>query len=81
MPRLRGVARPALLRSPTPAVLAQSFFMPRGYTMVWSGWHKAAGTNNANYNSTIALPVARNADGTSITGPSYEYIVSPGGRR
>src|SRR5206468_10222378 len=26
--------------------------------------------------TTITLPVAKNADGTAITGPSYEYIVS-----
>ncbi len=52
----------------------QTFFAPRGYTMVWSGWDQAAGTNNANFNTTISLPVAKNADGTSITGPVYEYI-------
>ena len=59
-----------------PAVLANSFLMPRGYTIVWSGWDKSAGTNTANFNATITLPIARNLDGTSITGPSYEYIVS-----
>ncbi|QJR16544.1 alpha/beta hydrolase domain-containing protein [Usitatibacter palustris] len=51
------------------------FLAPRGYTMVFSGWDKAAGTNTANFNATITLPIAKNADGTSITGPSYEYIV------
>ncbi|APV52398.1 hypothetical protein BWI17_10580 [Betaproteobacteria bacterium GR16-43] len=51
------------------------FLAPRGYTMVFSGWDYAAGTNNANFNSTITLPVAKNPDGSSITGPSYEYIV------
>ena len=59
-----------------PAVLADAFLMPRGYTMVWSGWDKSAGTSTANFNSTITLPIAKNANGTSITGPSYEYIVS-----
>ena len=59
-----------------PAVLANSFLMPRGYTLVWSGWDKSAGTNTANFNATITLPVAKNLDGSSITGPSYEYIVS-----
>ena len=59
-----------------PAVLANSFLMPRGYTMVWSGWDKSAGTSTANFNATITLPIARNLDGTSITGPAYEYIVS-----
>src|SRR5437764_565084 len=59
-------------------VLANSFLMPRGYTMVWSGWDKAAGTSTANLNTTITLPVAKNPDGSSITGPSYEYIVNAG---
>jgi hypothetical protein len=58
-----------------PTVLAKTFFMPRGYTMVWSGWDKAAGTNSANFNTTITLPIAKNPDGSSITGPAFEYIV------
>jgi len=58
-----------------PAILANAFFMPRGYTMVWSGWDKAAGTDNSNFNTTISLPVAHNLDGSTITGPAYEYIV------
>jgi hypothetical protein len=58
-----------------PIVLANAFFMPRGYTMVWSGWDKAAGTNSANFNTTITLPIAKNPDGSSITGPAFEYIV------
>jgi hypothetical protein len=44
--------------------------------MVWSGWDAAAGDRTANYNMTITLPVAKNADGSAITGPAYEYIVS-----
>jgi hypothetical protein len=64
-----------------PNVLAKAFFMPRGYTMVWSGWDKSAGTSSANFNTTITLPVAKNPNGTSITGPSFEYFVtgSPSG--
>ena len=61
-----------------PDVLANSFLMPRGYTMVWSSWDKSAGTNSANFNTTITLPVAKNPDGSSITGPNYEYIVTGG---
>jgi alpha/beta hydrolase family protein len=61
-----------------PAVLANAFLMPRGYTMVWSGWDKSAGTSTANFNATITLPIAKNPDGTSITGPAYEYIVTSG---
>ena len=59
-----------------PTALGNAFFMPRGYTMVWSGWDQAAGTSNANFNTTITLPVAKNPDGSSITGPAYEYIVT-----
>jgi hypothetical protein len=59
-----------------PTVLANAFLMPRGYTMVWSGWDKSAGTSTANFNATITVPIARNPNGSSITGPSYEYIVS-----
>ncbi len=61
-----------------PTVLANSFLMPRGYTMVWSGWDKSAGTNNANFNTTVTVPIAKNADGSSITGPAYEYITGSG---
>jgi hypothetical protein len=58
-----------------PAALANSFLMPRGWTLAFSGWDASAGTSTANFNSIINLPVAKNADGSSITGPSYEYIV------
>lgn len=61
-----------------PTVLANSFLMPRGYTIVWSGWDKSAGSSNANFNMTATLPIAKNPGGSTITGPSYEYIVSPG---
>ena len=61
-----------------PTVLANSFLMPRGFTMVWSGWDKSAGTDNSNFNTTITLPIAKNPDGSSITGPAYEYIVTSG---
>jgi len=54
-----------------------TFLAPQGYTMVWSGWDFAAGTDNSDINMTISLPVARNPDGSSVTGPAYEYIVSP----
>jgi alpha/beta hydrolase family protein len=68
------------------AVLANAFLMPRGYTMVWSGWDASAGTSGANFNMRIGgsggpgtlLPVAKNPDGSTIIGPSYEYIVTSG---
>src|SRR6185436_11019209 len=55
--------------------LANSFLMPRGYTMIWSGWDVSAGTDNSRFVSTITVPIARAPDGSSITGPAYEYIV------
>jgi hypothetical protein len=61
-----------------PDVLAQSFLMPRGYTISFSGWDYSAGTDNSGFVSTMTYPIAKNPDGSSITGPAYEYIVSPG---
>src|SRR4051812_42612790 len=58
--------------------LANSFLMPQGYSISFSGWDMSAGTRTANFNTTITLPVAKNPDGSSITGPSYEYIVTSG---
>jgi len=54
-----------------------TFLAPRGYTMVWSGWDFAAGTDNSDLTLTITLPMAKNPDGSSITGTAYEYIVAP----
>lgn len=71
--RSRGGNDPAATSDP-----ANSFLAPQGYTMVWSGWDFGAGTDNSNLNLTITLPIAKNSDGSSITGPAYEYIVSPG---
>jgi alpha/beta hydrolase family protein len=65
---------PAATRDP-----ASLFLAPQGYAMVWSGWDFGAGTDNSNLNLTITLPIAKNPDGSAITGPAYEYIVSPGG--
>src|SRR6202163_1442658 len=60
------------------SLLANSFLMPQGYSIVFSGWDVSAGTSSANFNTTITLPIARNPDGSSIAGPSYEYIVTSG---
>jgi len=72
--RVTGGNDPGSITDPT--VLANAFLMPRGYTMVWSGWDKSAGTSTANFNATITLPIAKNPDGSTITGPAYEYIVT-----
>src|SRR3954469_2601596 len=63
-----------------PTVLANSFLMPRGYTMMWSGWDASAGTDNSNYNTTITVPVAHVSHTSTVplTGPSFEYSVSGG---
>ena len=64
-----------------PAVLANAFLMPRGYTIGFSGWEDLGtlGTFSASANFPIAkfAPTAANPSGT-ITGPSYEYIVVGG---
>lgn len=61
----------------TAADAGQGFLMNQGYSMAWSGWDpSAAAGNNA---LTITLPVAKNADGSSITGPAYDYIVFDNG--
>src|SRR5713101_4212816 len=57
---------------------AGTFLAPQGYTLVWSGWDFGAGSDNSNLNLTITLPTEKNPDGSSITGPAYEYIVSAG---
>ena len=79
MARMTGGNDPGAVTDPT--VLANAFFMPRGYAIVFSGWDKAAGVNltkTAASPMTITLPIAKNRDGSSITGPSYEYIVTGG---
>jgi hypothetical protein len=66
---------PASITNPT--VLANSFLMPRGYTMVWSGWEELGDLNALT--ASAQFPLAKNPDGSTITGPSYEYIVTSGG--
>jgi hypothetical protein len=69
---------PAALTDATfPGELANSFLWSRGYTTVWSGWENNLGPLNG-LTATAMLPVATKADGSAITGPGYEYIVSPG---
>ena len=59
--------------NPTTAANAgDAFLMNQGYTMVWVGWEPAA--SRSNYSMGMTAPVAKNADGSSITGPDYEYI-------
>jgi hypothetical protein len=51
------------------------FLMNRGYTMVWIGWDQEPFAAGATNTMRVTGPVARNPDGSVITGPSYEYIV------
>jgi len=64
---------PATITDPT--VLANSFLMPRGYTLVWSGWEPLVPLANLGTNllASVAIPLAKNPDGSTITGPAYEY--------
>ena len=68
-----GANDPASITNP--AVLANSFLMPRGYTLVWSGWEPLVPLANlgTSLTASAAVPTARNPDGSSITGPGYEY--------
>ncbi|HEV7817236.1 MAG TPA: hypothetical protein VGP06_19310 [Janthinobacterium sp.] len=49
--------------------------MKQGYTLVWSGWDGEVSASNLD-NLHINLPLAKAAGGTSLSGPSYEYIVN-----
>jgi hypothetical protein len=60
-----------------PVALANSFLWPRGYTMVFSGWENDLASLTST-TATAHFPVLTNGDGSPITGPGYEYIVSPG---
>jgi hypothetical protein len=49
------------------------FLFREGYTILWSGWQgdivPAAGATQRHVLETVRVPVARNADGSPITGP------------
>ncbi|UJR11467.1 hypothetical protein I4U23_015646 [Adineta vaga] len=53
----------------------RAFLLKQGYTIVWSGWDPSVSRTDDPNLLRINLPIARNIDGTSITGPVYEYIV------
>jgi hypothetical protein len=61
---------PASNNPSTAAHAGNGFIMDLGYTVVANGWDFGATREGF----TISVPVARNPDGSSITGPSYEYI-------
>lgn len=45
------------------------FLQNRGYTLLWSGWQGDVVPAPSNGNEWVQVPLAKNADGTSITGP------------
>ena len=57
----------------TAADAGNGFLMRQGYTLVWSGWDATVTTGNSRL--TMTVPIARNADGSSIVGPSLEEFV------
>ena len=48
------------------------WLMRQGYTLAWSGWDPLVA--NVNSNLTMTAPVATNANGTAIIGPSLEEL-------
>ena len=56
----------------TAAQAGSGFVMNLGYSVVGNGWDFGATSDDDGM--TISVPVAKNPNGSSITGPSYEYI-------
>ena len=68
---------PASITDPT--ALDDSFLWTRGYTTVWSGWENNLADLTQRplpFTATASFPVITNPNGTPITGPGYEYIVT-----
>ena len=63
----------------TTADAGTGFLMNQGYTLAWAGWDGEIANDATPDLLKITLPVARNPDGSAITGPSYEYIVIDNG--
>ena len=60
----------------TPATYP-GFVFNLGYTAMWSAWDMEPGTSGADQ-LQADLPIAKNPDGSSITGPVYEYLQGSG---
>ena len=69
---------PATITDPT--VLANSFLMPRGYTLIWSGWEPLVpqAQLGTSLTAAVAIPLAKQPNGDPITGPAYEYNAGSG---
>lgn len=59
----------------TGAGAGTGFLMRQGYTVVWSGWQGDVAMSNDGTRMGASFPVAKNADGTSITGMSRDEFV------
>jgi hypothetical protein len=71
--RVAALNDAALNNDPSKAIHAGTgFIMNLGYSIVGNGWDFGATKDDAGM--TISVPVAKHPDGSSITGPSYEYI-------
>jgi len=57
----------------TPTDAGNGFLMRQGYTMVWSGWDATVLPGAGRF--TIAVPIAKNLDGSKVTGPALEEFV------
>jgi alpha/beta hydrolase family protein len=57
----------------TAADAGNGFLMTEGYTVLESGWDVTAAPGGGRF--TTSVPVARNADGSTITGPAMEELV------
>jgi len=60
----------------TSAATYPSFLMNQGYTLVWSAWDMEPMSSTSTKLLIASLPVAKKPDGSSITGPMYEYLVN-----
>jgi hypothetical protein len=61
--------------NPTTAAHAgDAWLMHQGYSIAWNGWDFGAAPGNDRLTINVG-PALKNADGSDITGPSYEYIV------
>ena len=45
------------------------FMQNRGYALLWSGWQGDVAPAASNGNETVQVPVAKNPDGSPVTGP------------
>ena len=55
----------------TAADAGQAFLMNKGYTLAWCGWDPSVTPTGNPDLLRIYLPIAKNTDGSTITGPSY----------